>query len=389
MKHQLIFGFIYLLSLSLFLQAEDKVTAVWIVRHQMTSKESIDKVLALSAKMGITDLFVQIRGRGDAYYESEIVPKGENVAVDFDPLQYLLSQRQGKKIRIHGWVNVFLVWSGDSIPKSPKHIYNTHPEWLVYSIATPKNSEQNEDRLNYKNSEGYYLSPLLPEVQEHLLKVFQEIVKRYPLDGIHFDYIRFPGEGFEFDDVVREKFKLKYIIDPYHVRMDPSGFTENYGHIGYDIFYTRWGNFLRNGLTNFVSNIATEIKFLRPDIIISAAVKPDLFKAHWTYYQEWDLWVNNGWLDWAVPMNYTPDTQMFIQRVTKIENKVARLEKVVMGIALYNQNPYSVKQKLSYLLKETTINKFKGFSLFSYDQLAASRQLQEYLQQALNRRSNK
>ena len=369
MIRQFLIGCVILLTLFQTSQAEEQIRALWVVRHQMTSRENIDKMLNFSERMGITDLFVQIRGRGDAYYESELVPKGENLAYDFDPLQYLLSQRKGKKIRIHGWVNVFLVWSGDTIPKSPKHVYNVHPEWLVYSIATQKDGRENEDILNYKNTEGYYLSPLIPEVQEHLRAVFREIVERYPLDGIHFDYIRFPGEGYEFDAAVRDKFKLKYIIDPYHVRMDPIGFAENYGPVGYDIFYTRWGNYLRGGLSSFVKTVVKEIK-------------TDLFKAHWTYYQEWDLWVKNGWLDWALPMNYAADNNIFTQRVNNIANKVAP-EKVVMGIALYNQNSYSVKQKLNKLLKQNEYKQLKGFALFSYDQLAASRQLQEILQQAI------
>ena len=363
-------------------QAEEHVRALWVVRHQMTSKENIDKLLDLSEKMGITDLFVQIRGRGDAYYESDLVPKGENLAEEFDPLQYVLLQRRDKKMRIHGWVNVFLVWSGDSIPKSPKHVYNVHPEWLVYAITGQKDGREKEDIINYKNTEGYYLSPLIPEVQEHLRAVFREIVERYPLDGIHFDYIRFPGEGYEFDAAVRDKFKLKYIIDPYHVRRDPVGFAENYGPIGYDVFYTRWGNYLRNGLSSFVETAAKEIRAIRPEIIISAAVKPDLFKAHWTYYQEWDLWVRKGWLNWALPMNYTPDNTLFTQRVNNIINKVEP-EKVVMGIALYNQNSYSVKQKLSNLSKQNQYKDLKGFALFSYNQLAASRQLQQILLQAI------
>ena len=40
------------------------------------------------------------------------------------------------------------------------------------------------------------------------------------------------------------------------------------------------------------------------EIIISAAVKPNIYDAKLLFFQEWDLWLSAGYLDWAVPMNY-------------------------------------------------------------------------------------
>ena len=67
--------------------------ALWIVRDHITSKKSIDEIIKFAETNKYNVLFVQIRGRGDAYYSSKLVPRTHLLKKsEFDPLKYVLKK---------------------------------------------------------------------------------------------------------------------------------------------------------------------------------------------------------------------------------------------------------------------------------------------------------
>ena len=73
-------------------------------------------------------LLVQVRGRGDAYYTSEIVPKSHFIQqIDFDPLSYLIPKAEEKGINVHAWVNTYILWSSNKKPLKENHILYSNP----------------------------------------------------------------------------------------------------------------------------------------------------------------------------------------------------------------------------------------------------------------------
>ena len=103
---------LFFLNLKLHSQSFD-IRALWIVRDHMVTSESIDKVLQFAENNNYNHLFVQIRGRGDAYYTSKIVPRSHLLQKsDFDPLAYILKITKNKNnLKIHAWMNVYYLWS--------------------------------------------------------------------------------------------------------------------------------------------------------------------------------------------------------------------------------------------------------------------------------------
>ena len=60
--------------------------ALWVVRDHITSKRSIDEIIQFAESNNYNVLFVQIRGRGDAYYSSKLVPRTHLLKTNqFDP----------------------------------------------------------------------------------------------------------------------------------------------------------------------------------------------------------------------------------------------------------------------------------------------------------------
>ena len=53
---------------------------LWVVRTSMVSKESIDQMVQYAVINRFNNIVVQVRGRGDAFYNSKFVFKGLKLA---------------------------------------------------------------------------------------------------------------------------------------------------------------------------------------------------------------------------------------------------------------------------------------------------------------------
>jgi len=107
-------------------------------------------------------LFIQVYGDGLALHRSALVPRPDLVEPGFDPLALAVVEGHRRGIEVHAWMNVCNTWSGGlGTPASPTHLVRLHPEW-----------------------EGF---------RDYSLQVAAKIAGRYAVDGIHLDYLQFPG----------------------------------------------------------------------------------------------------------------------------------------------------------------------------------------------------
>jgi uncharacterized lipoprotein YddW (UPF0748 family) len=238
--------------------------ALWVVRDKITSRGAIDDLMADATTRGIQDVVVQVRGRGDAYYDSKLEPRAETLANEgFDPLAHLVRAGAAVGVRVHAWANVFFVWSSAEglLPKSPKHLVSQHPEWLLRPGGV-----KYLDPVGGSDWEGIYTDPKNRDAREHTLAVFTDIVSRYRVEGFHYDYVRYP--------------QVTYADSP-----------EDHAAV-----------------TALVSEGATRLRKARPGIVISAAVFPDPDVAGERVLQRWPEWAEAGLVDLLCPMAYRRDT---------------------------------------------------------------------------------
>lgn len=331
------------------------IRALWVVRDHITTPEAVDRALAFAYKNDYNHLFIQVRGRGDAYYESRLVPRTHLLEKStFDPLAYILKKAHQYDLKIHAWLNVYYLWSSPWEPTQKDHLLLNHPKWL--DTQTPdyvdvSSTIQSMKKNGKSNGEGFYLAPTHPEVDAHLQNVITELLQNYHLDGIHFDYIRYHDLNYGMNPV-----GLKFYLDfnssvpglpALEVQEKPT-----------------FAEFKRSAITRFISKASTRIKAYQPNCIISAAVKPNLYQARNTFGQEWDVWLAGGYIDWAVPMNYSMDMSTFDKNIQIMKQNLPEkfLNRIVMGIATYNQTPKSAGKKIYHTGQED----FGGVSIFSY-----------------------
>ena len=206
-------AFLILLSFIQPLTAKS-VQGIWVVRHSVTSPEKVRRLVTFASVNGYTDLFIQVRGRADAYYNSRIVPRATLLPKNnYDPLADIIPLAHSKGIKVHAWVNMYLSWSARTLPKDPSHIVNKHPEWV--EVNGHGKSDLEFVAQNGRNGrEGVYLSPLNDDSNNHLLDVITEIVQNYSVDGVHLDYIRYQDRDYGYNRAGRKKFLMQYNVDP-------------------------------------------------------------------------------------------------------------------------------------------------------------------------------
>jgi uncharacterized lipoprotein YddW (UPF0748 family) len=106
-----------------------EVRALWVVRTTLTSPSAIATLAASAKAGGFNTLLVQVRGRGDAYFQggSEPRPAALVSQPSFDPLAEAIARGHEAGLQVHAWLNVNLV-AGLELPAAREHVIYRHPE---------------------------------------------------------------------------------------------------------------------------------------------------------------------------------------------------------------------------------------------------------------------
>ncbi len=337
--------------------------ALWIVRHNISTPEKIDKLIDLVKDTNIKNIFVQVRGRGDSYYNSEFEPQAFDVPAGFDPLKYLIEKIGKSDIKIHAWVNVSFVLNAGSSHREAKHILSRHPEWITYDYSGRAMTEYSRRELSRNLIEGFFLDPAIPEVKDYIVSIVNDILSKYPVDGVHLDFIRYPYSGynsyakkyfsdFGYNPIARKIFKKEYGMDPLYInRFKDSPEKELFDQ------------FRRDQITEIVKRINKAVKAKDNNIILSAAVMPRYDWSRKVYFQDWPLWLDENYIDLACVMSYSSSIAGFKSYVD-YANGTNHKEKIFMGISV---NKKTGLRKTLAQIDLSYKNGMRGFSIFSFD----------------------
>lgn len=254
----------------------------------------IADVIHRAADANFNILIFQVRGNGDAYYTPGLEPWGNLLTgtlgedPGWDPLEFALELAHERGLELHAWFNTFPIWRGTEPPPitDPPSPYLMHPEWVVSDSAG-----------NPMPLSDHYVSfsPGVPGAQEHIINVVTDVVRRYDIDGVHFDYIRYPegapDSGYSHDAISVERFE------------SPAG----------NPFQLEWHDWQREQLTQFVSRAYNAITREKPWLKVSASVIGSYSAGGWNayhiVYQDPRRWTELGKMDFIIPMIYWPRTQ--------------------------------------------------------------------------------
>jgi len=348
------------LPLGAALAAEPELRGWWVDTFHagLRNANEVAQLVAHARAGNFNALFVEVRKRGDAYYHSAFEPKASDVSPQsFDPLAELLRLAHdtsgGKqRLEVHAWIVTYNIWnSQNGQPPQPTHPYRRHPEWLTQNNAGAK-----WDGANYA------FDPAHPDVQEHTFNVALDLVTRYAIDGLHFDYVRYAGREWGYHPVALERFRRIY------------GRTGT--PLPEDLL---WRQFRRDQVTALVRRVYLATAAVKPAVKVSAATitfAPGITStAQWTssaaytdVLQDWRAWMQEGILDLNVPMAYFRQPQNGADwNAWSTFAKNHRYQRhVALGAANYLNTPADSLRQLRSTRTAATLGPADGMVLYSY-----------------------
>jgi len=280
-------------------QPKAEARALWVTRFDYDSEAKIVRIMETASRANFNIVYFQARASGDAYYRSAIEPCAQRLCgklggtPSYDPLEVAVREGHARGLQVHAYLNGLSAWPAGIegqcklIPQpdsgNPRHILLDHPEWVM--------SDRRGRRLPCPNGEEYiWLSPGFPEVRTRLAAVAADIVRRYDVDGVHLDRIRYPGNAWSWDSASR------------------AGFGRNP-----DMYPADWRAYRTSLVNQMVRETYDSVSSVRPEIVMSAAVW-GIYDDKWNWktlsgtkdlMQDSRAWAKEGYMDILVPMTYS------------------------------------------------------------------------------------
>ncbi len=370
--------FLFLISNSQTFRSVTQFRGVWIStvkrldyppRANMSSEELKDAYLEIvknCKSAGLNAIIFQVRPAADAFYDSPYEPwsewltgkQGRAPKPYFDPLLFMIDQTHKQNMQFHAWINPFRsVATVGKADVMPSHISNLKPEWF------------------FTYGKNKYFNPGIPEVQDYIIKIIADIVRRYDVDGIHFDDYFYPYP---------EKDENGKII-PIPDYSTYKKYGRNYKNIK---------DWRRHNINIFIQRVHDTIKAIKP--WVSFGVSPPAVWRNKGYdpdgsntlglaaydwlYADVLTWLKNGWIDYVAPQLYWHIGHKRADYKTLLKWWVKHNYGIDLYIglninALRNpvnkawKNPSEIPNQINFALSYPQV---KGFILYRYSSLKAN-----------------
>jgi uncharacterized lipoprotein YddW (UPF0748 family) len=263
----------------------------WPSKPGLTTEQQQKEAIALLdflQQHNFNTVILQVRPQADALYKSDIEPwsyfltgkEGKAPEPFYDPLEFWTTAAHDRGLELHVWLNPYRAHhpKGDSVI-SDRSIIKTNPNLVVYL------------------KDGYWwMDPSQKEVQDRTTKVVMDIVKRYDIDGVHFDDYFYPypeyNKGEDFPDSIS---------------------FAAYQNGGGTLSREDWR---RKSVNDLIERIYKEMKAAKPYVKFGLSPfglwRPGYpesaccFDQYNVLYADAKLWLNNGWIDYFTPQLYWP-----------------------------------------------------------------------------------
>ena len=328
-------------------QPKYEIRATWLTtlggmdwpRHKATSAEGIRRqqqelcnILDRLKEANFNTVMMQTRLRGDLIYPSaiETFPEaltgksGKNPG--YDPLAFAIEECHKRGMELHAWIVTIPAGNNRQVKLLGKH-------------SVVKKYRQ----ICKQHDRAWFLDPGHPKTADYLSNIVREIVTKYDVDGIHFDYIRYPENAHRFPD--RDTHR-------------------KYGK-GKDLKLWR-----RENITNIVRRLYSEVKQVKPWVKVSSSPVGKFkdtsrysslgWNAYETVYQDAQGWLKEGIHDALFPMMYFKDNHFYPFVLDWKENDNGRW--VVPGLGIYFLSPKEKDWPLEEMSRQLYFTRQSGLA---------------------------
>lgn len=280
----------------------------------LSSRQAIDGLIDFAKKSQCRILFVQIYRENKAWFPSRVAdasPYRECLKnVSEDPFALLIKKAHAQGIQVHAWLNLLSLNE------------NTQARLLKkYGVRILTKKPGKKITLeDYKIDNQYFLEPGDPRVRRELLRIVEEVLRSYPdLDGLQFDYLRYPDKN------------------PFYgyTEANVKRFRQATGHQKTEESDPLWKDWRRRQVTEFLERLVKKARALRPAIVLSTTGCAPYSRAYHEAFQDWPSWLRRNLVDFVTVMSYAPNAADFESEILDAKKRVADFKKVNIGVGAY------------------------------------------------------
>lgn len=262
----------------------------WPSTNNLSTAQQKAELLAImdrAQELKLNALVFQVRPSCDALYASTLEPWSEYLTGTmgkapqpfYDPLAFAVAEAHKRGLELHAWFNPYRARAAIAkSPIAPTHVSKMRPE------------------LVRQYGKSLWLDPGEKAVQDYSLGVVMDVVKRYDIDGVHFDDYFYPykergpsGQELDFPDEAS---------------------WQRFG-AGGKLSREDWR---RENVDVFIRRVYESIKAAKPWVKFGVSPfgiwrphnPPQIqgYDAYENLYADSRKWLASGWVDYFVPQLY-------------------------------------------------------------------------------------
>jgi uncharacterized lipoprotein YddW (UPF0748 family) len=279
---------------------------------------------------------------GLAHYPSDILPRSSTFEQYGDQIAQCVAAAKKHGLEVHVW--------------KVNHNLSNAPKDFVERLRRAGRLQ-----VTVKGEPQDWLCPSDPENRKLELESMLEVARKYAVDGLHFDYIRYPNRECCYCDGCRRRFEAE------SGRAVADWPKECYSGRSRE----EYGDWRCRQITALVEAVHREAKKLRPELKLSAAVFGAYPGCRESVGQDWPEWVKAGYLDFLCPMDYTNTEMAFGSLVENQLKLVAGRIPVYPGIgATSSQSALPVDGVVAQIRRARLLGA-AGWTIFNFDRTTA------------------
>ena len=305
-----------------------EVRAVWLTTLQgldwpkttnvARQKQDLIRILDQYQQANINTVLFQARVRGTTTYPSAIEPwepsltNNPGSSPGYDPLQFCIDECHKRGMECHAWIVTIPIGKTNSY--GCKLLRQKFPNRIV------------------RIGDEFYMNPEMPETGDYIANICREVARRYDIDGIHLDYIRYP-ETWKFTKTTREQG--------------------------------------RQNITSVVRKIHHAVKAEKPWVKMSCSpvgkftdlsrYKSGGWNAYYAVCQDAQGWLREGLMDELFPMMYFRDNNFFLFLVDWKEHSNGRI--IAPGLSIYMLHPNEKNWAPEVIQREMNVLREEGLGI--------------------------
>lgn len=268
-----------------------------------TQQASYIAMLDLLKSKGFNTVFVQVRGMGDAFYNSPYEPWSGNISgtrgkdPGYDVLKFMIDETHARGIEFHAWINPYRISTRAASSSAYPPLHSAvQSSWVV-----------DHEKIRIYN-------PALPQVRQRLADIVKDLITKYAIDGLHMDDYFYP--------------------DPSSAGVmlsDDADFQQYKGN------FTDIKAWRRDNVDKAIQLIFNTVKDNKPEVVFSISPAASKDYNYNTLYADLSKWCQQGWVDILIPQLYQEVGNSFNDYRTNLQiwSQHAYSARLVIGHALY------------------------------------------------------